>query len=145
MGRTASGVNGLNTDGGEVVGLALSHEGPTLLSISANGYGKRTALDEFRLTSRGTKGVTAMKITDKTGPLMSVYGVNGDEDAMIVTSDGIMIRISLKDVSLYKRATQGVRMINVNDDAQVTRLTLVRPEEEAEADGGEVEESTDAE
>lgn len=144
MGRTASGVSGLNTEGGEVVGLALSHEGPTLLSLSANGYGKRTELDEFRLTNRGGKGVTAMKITDKTGPLMSVYGVNGDEDAMIVTSDGIMIRISLKDVSLYKRATQGVRMINVNEGADVTRLTLVRPEEEAEATDGEVEETTEA-
>lgn len=144
MGRTASGVSGLNTEGGEVVGLALSHEGPTLLSLSANGYGKRTELDEFRLTNRGGKGVTAMKITDKTGPLMSVYGVNGDEDAMIVTSDGIMIRISLKDVSLYKRATQGVRLINVNEGADVTRLTLVRPEEEAEATDGEVEETTEA-
>ena len=130
MGRTAAGVSGFNTDGSEVVGLALSHEGSTLLSVSENGYGKRTHVDEFSRRGRGGKGMYAIHMTEKTGPLVSVMAVNGDEDAMIVASDGIMIRISLKDVGIYSRQTQGLKLINLNDGAHVTRLSLVHPEDE---------------
>lgn len=149
MGRTASGVAGFNTDGGEVVGLALSHEGPTLLSVSENGFGKRTPIEDFRLTSRGKKGVTAIHVTEKTGALVSVMAVNGEEDAMIVASDGIMIRISLKKVGVYGRNTQGLKLINLNDGASVTRLSLVHPEDEEieeieiEAEDGRMLESAD--
>lgn len=130
MGRTAAGVSGFNTDGGEVVGLALTHEGDTLLSVSENGFGKRTSVEEFTRRSRGGKGIYAIHMTEKTGPLVSVMAVHGDEDAMIVASDGIMIRISLKDVGLYSRQTQGLKLINLNDGATVTRLSLVHPEDE---------------
>ena len=130
MGRTAAGVSGFNTDGGEVVGLALTHEGDTLLSVSENGFGKRTSLEEFTRRSRGGKGMYAIHMTEKTGPLVSVMAVHGDEDAMIVASDGIMIRISLKDVGLYSRQTQGLKLINLNNGATVTRLSLVHPEDE---------------
>lgn len=130
MGRTAAGVSGFNTDGGEVVGLALTHEGDTLLSVSENGFGKRTSVEEFTRRSRGGKGMYAIHMTEKTGPLVSVMAVHGDEDAMIVASDGIMIRISLKDVGLYSRQTQGLKLINLNDGATVTRLSLVHPEDE---------------
>lgn len=130
MGRTAAGVSGFNTDGGEVVGLALTHEGDTLLSVSENGFGKRTSVEEFTRRSRGGKGMYAIHMTEKTGPLVSVMAVHGDEDAMIVANDGIMIRISLKDVGLYSRQTQGLKLINLNDGATVTRLSLVHPEDE---------------
>lgn len=130
MGRTAAGVSGFNTDGGEVVGLALTHEGDTLLSVSENGFGKRTSVEEFTRRSRGGKGMYAIHMTEKTGSLVSVIAVHGDEDAMIVASDGIMIRISLKDVGLYSRQTQGLKLINLNDGATVTRLSLVHPEDE---------------
>ncbi|WP_305178451.1 DNA gyrase subunit A [Faecalibaculum rodentium] len=134
MGRTAAGVSGFNTDGGEVVGLALTHEGDTLLSVSENGFGKRTSVEEFTRRSRGGKGMYAIHMTEKTGPLVSVMAVHGDEDAMIVASDGIMIRISLKDVGLYSRQTQGLKLINLNDGATVTRLSLVHPEDEETAE-----------
>lgn len=130
MGRSAAGVTGFNCDGGEVVGVALSNEGKTILSISENGYGKRSYLEDYRLTSRGKKGVRTINITEKTGKLVSVKAVNGDEDVMIVSSSGIMIRTSLQNVGIYGRNTQGVRLINLTDDAKVTKVTLVDHEEE---------------
>lgn len=130
MGRNAAGVSGFNCDGSIVVGAALSNEGSTILSISENGYGKRSYLDDYRLTSRGKKGVRTINITEKTGELVSVKAVNGDEDVMIVSSSGIMIRTSLENVGIYGRNTQGVRLINLTDDAKVTKVTLVEHEEE---------------
>lgn len=130
MGRSAAGVTGFNCDGNEVVGVALSNEGKTILSISENGYGKRSYLEDYRLTSRGKKGVRTINITEKTGKLVSVKAVNGDEDVMIVSSSGIMIRTCLQNVGIYGRNTQGVRLINLTDDAKVTKVTLVDHEEE---------------
>ena len=138
MGRTASGVCGFNCDGSQVVGVALSHEGDTLLSVSENGYGKRSLFSDYRLTSRGKKGVRTINITEKTGNLVSVKCVTGDEDAMIVASNGVMIRIHLKDVGIYGRNTQGIRLINLSDDSKVTRITLVDHEEEEESELDEV-------
>lgn len=132
MGRNAAGVTGFNCDGSEVVGVALSNEGNTILSISENGYGKRSYLEDYRLTSRGKKGVRTINITEKTGKLVSVKAVNGDEDVMIVSSSGIMIRTCLQNVGIYGRNTQGVRLINLTDDAKVTKVTLVDHEEESE-------------
>ena len=130
MGRSASGVSGFNCDGSQVVGVALSHEGDTLLSVSENGYGKRSLFSDYRLTSRGKKGVRTINITEKTGNLVSVKCVTGDEDAMIVSSDGIMIRIHLQNVGVYGRNTQGIRLINLTDEAKVTRITLVDHEDD---------------
>ena len=121
MGRTASGVRGFNTDGGTVVGVAVSHEGKYLLSVSENGYGKRSEIDEYRKTNRGNKGVKTINVTTKTGSLVTVRAVNGDEDAMIVTDKGIIIRIALDHVGVYGRNTQGVKLINVADDETVTK------------------------
>ena len=132
MGRSASGVRGMNTDGGSIVGAAMDYEGDTLLSISENGYGKRSKVEDYRLTSRGSKGVATMNVTEKTGALKLVKAVRGDEDAMIVSSSGIMIRISVADIGIYSRNTQGVRLINLTDDAKVMRLTLVDHEEPEE-------------
>ena len=135
MGRSASGVLGFNCDGSEVVGAALSSEGDTVLVVSENGYGKRSKFEDYRLTSRGKKGVSTINITEKTGKLMCMRAVTGKEDAMIVASDGIMIRVALENVGIYGRNTQGVRLINLNGDAKVTRMTLVDHEEpEAESE-----------
>ena len=108
MGRTASGVKGFNVDGSVVVGVATSRDGTHLLAVSENGYGKRTAIEEYRLTTRGAKGVKTINITQKTGDLVSVRAVNGDEDVMIITNTGIIIRIAVENIGIYSRNTQGV-------------------------------------
>ncbi|MGM9947618.1 DNA gyrase subunit A [Floccifex sp.] len=130
MGRNAAGVAGFNCDGSQVVGVALSSEGDTLLSISENGYGKRSKIEDYRLTSRGKKGVRTINITEKTGNLVCVKSVHGDEDAMIVSSTGIMIRIDLSKIGIYGRNTQGVRLINLTEDAKVTKVTLIYHQDE---------------
>lgn len=132
MGRTASGVKGFNVDGSEVVGLATSRDGTHLLAVSQNGYGKRTPIEEYRLTTRGAKGVKTINITEKTGDLVSVRAVNGDEDAMIVTNSGIIIRISVGDIGIYSRNTQGVKLINVSDEESVSKVAIVEHSEENE-------------
>lgn len=134
MGRTASGVRGFNTDGGTVVGVAVSHEGKYLLSVSENGYGKRSEIDEYRKTNRGNKGVKTINVTTKTGSLVTVRAVNGDEDAMIVTDKGIIIRIALDHVGVYGRNTQGVKLINVADDETVTKVAVVAKNEEEQSE-----------
>ncbi len=129
MGRSAAGVSGFNCDGSHVVGVALSSEGDTVLSISENGYGKRSKFEDYRLTSRGKKGVRTINITEKTGNLVSVQTVVGDEDAMIVSSTGIMIRIDLSKIGIYGRNTQGVRLINLTENSKVTKVTLIYHQE----------------
>lgn len=132
MGRNAAGVLGFNCDGSYVVGVCLSNEGNTVLSVSENGYGKRSDFEEYRLTSRGKKGVRTINITEKTGNLVSVKAVNGDEDAMIVSSSGIMIRISLASVGVYGRNTQGIKLIQLTEGSKVTKVTLVDHDEDEE-------------
>ena len=132
MGRNAAGVLGFNCDGSYVVGVCLSNEGNTVLSVSENGYGKRSDFEEYRLTSRGKKGVRTINITEKTGNLVSVKAVNGDEDAMIVSSSGILIRISLASVGVYGRNTQGIKLIHLTEGSKVTKVTLVDHDEDEE-------------
>ncbi|MGL5978540.1 MAG: DNA gyrase subunit A [Erysipelotrichaceae bacterium] len=131
MGRSASGVRGISiSEEDSVVGLSTSSEGEYILSVSEYGYGKRTPFQDYRLTSRGGKGVKTMNITEKTGSLISVRAVSGHEDAIIISDDGIIIRISLENVGTYSRATQGVRLINLNENSQVAKIALVDPQEE---------------
>ena len=124
-----------------VVGAATSNEGTYLLSVSENGYGKKSEIDEYRKTNRGSKGVKTMNITTKTGSLVNVRAVNGDEDAMIVTDDGIIIRISLENVGVYGRNTQGVKLINVNENETVSKIAIVEKSEDDEETGEESEAS----
>ena len=142
MGRTASGVKGFNVDGSIVVGAATSKEGTHLLAVSENGYGKRTAIEEYRLTTRGAKGVKTINVTNKTGELVSVRAVNGDEDAMIVTNSGIIIRISVDDIGIYSRNTQGVKLINVADEESVAKVAIVEKEEATAGEALENNEET---
>ena len=127
------GVKAMNIDGGEVIGMATSEEGENVLTVSEKGYGKLTKLSEFRLTHRGSKGVKAMNVTDKTGSLVCMRIVNGDEDLMIMSNDGIIIRISMDPLRSMSRNTQGVRLIRVEDDRKVSAVAVVEPEPEDES------------
>ena len=146
MGRSASGVQGFNVDGGEVVGVATDKEGTHVLAITENGYGKRTELEEYRITNRGAKGVKTVNITEKNGDLVALRAVDGDEDALLISSDGTVIRIAVKDVGIYGRSTIGVKLISVSDNAKVASVAIMQPEdeddqEEAVAESNEVSET----
>lgn len=133
MGRTSSGVRGFDVDGGAVVGAATSQEGSYLLAVSENGYGKRSIIEDYRLTKRGVKGVKTINITEKTGGLVAVRAVNGDEDAMIMTNDGIIIRISVQNIGVYSRNTQGVKLIHVGEETGVAKVAIVEQSQVEEA------------
>nr|MBC9702464.1 DNA gyrase subunit A [Leuconostoc sp.] len=126
MGRTAAGVRGINLrDNDYVVGSDILEPDSEVLVISEKGYGKRTAVSEYPVKGRGGKGIKTANITEKNGPLAGVTVVNGDEDIMLITSAGVMIRFDVDDVSQTGRATLGVRLIKVDDGAQVASITAV--------------------
>ncbi|MBR2990271.1 MAG: DNA gyrase subunit A [Solobacterium sp.] len=129
LGRSAKGVRGINVDGGKVIGMATSEEGDLILTMTENGYGKLSKIDDFRLTNRGAKGVKAVKVTDKTGALVCMKTVRGDEDCMAMTDTGIIIRFPLSQISVYNRDAMGVRAIKT-DNARVSTITLVEHAEE---------------
>ena len=132
MGRSATGVKGIElVDGSVAVGLSTSLEGDKILVISQKGYGKLSPLDDYRLTSRGSKGVITLNMTDKTGTIVSTKAVNGNEDVMVITKAGILIRTCLGEVKVAGRNTQGVKIINVKDKEEVVAFTIV-PHEEIE-------------
>ena len=128
MGRTASGVKGIEFDKtvDKVVGMEnVENPDSKLLIVTENGYGKKTFVDEFRLTHRGSKGVKALNITEKNGKMVTLQCVEDDNDAMIITDSGTIIRICLEQVSTLKRATQGVRLINLKENQKVASVTKV--------------------
>lgn len=126
MGRTAAGVRGINLrDNDYVVGSDILEPDSEVLVISEKGYGKRTAASEYPVKGRGGKGIKTANITEKNGPLAGITVVNGDEDIMLITSAGVMIRFDVDDVSQTGRATLGVRLIKVDDGAQVASITAV--------------------
>ena len=134
MGRNTSGVKGIELDGAHVIGCEIVEDASNeeILVITENGYGKKTQAEEYRLTHRGSKGVKALNVTEKNGNLVSMRSVKGDDDLMIITDSGIMIRISLSQISTLKRATQGVRLINLKENQKVATVALVKREEESE-------------
>ena len=153
LGRTARGVKGFNVDGGYVIGLATNLEGEYILTITENGFGKKSALADYRMTRRGARGVKTVNVTEKSGKLVCMRAVRGDEDCMIMTAGGIVIRISLNQVSVYSRSAQGVKVINVKDDI-VSSVAILEPEEDSEVvdishnevlDEGAFEETSDDE
>ena len=101
MGRTAFGVRGFNVGEGEVIGIATDIAGQYILSITENGYGKKTPLDTYRLTKRGGKGVKSIQLTERNGQLIALRAVEGNEDLMIISDSGIIIRINLNEVGTY--------------------------------------------
>ncbi len=142
MGRTATGVRGITLadDDDAVVGMVCvdpKDDDTTVLVLSGNGYGKRTALSEYPVHKRGGKGVKTLQLTEKTGPLVGMLGVTPDHDMMVITESGIAIRTSVDSISEQGRATQGVRVIRLDDDGQIASIARIEPEEEdpdAEAD-----------
>ncbi len=138
MGRTASGVRGIRLDAGdEVIGMLAAEEGMNILTITENGYGKQTPVSEYRLCNRGGKGVTNIKITDKNGPVKTVMLVGGKEEIMLVSKQGIGIRIKCSDISVIGRATRGVRIIRLNEgDSLAAAAKIVIEEGEDETTAG---------
>lgn len=134
LSRAAKGVKGFNVDGSEVIGLATNEEGKYILTITKNGFGKKSDLSDYRITSRGAKGVRTANLTDKTGELVAMRSINGDEDCMIMTDAGIIIRISLKQVSVVGRNTIGVKFINIKNGEGVSNVAILDPEDDSEED-----------
>ena len=136
-GRSAMGVIGMNlTDGDEIVGMQLDHQGDSLLIVSEKGMGKRTDLDEFHVQKRGGKGVKCYKITEKTGYVVGVKAVTDEHEIMMITTEGIIIQIPMKDVNTYGRITSGVKLINLDKDVILAKIAKVR---EKISEDGEVE------
>ena len=133
MGRSAAGVRGIDVGDGIVVGCEIAIEKEEVLVITENGYGKRTDINQYRQTHRGSKGVKALNVTEKNGNIVCFKLVTGEEDLMIVTNNGIIIRMPLEQVSTTGRVAQGVRLINLKDNQKVaTVATIVKQEETLE-------------
>ncbi len=133
MGRTASGVRGVRLrEGDVVVGASRIKEGQEVLIITENGYGKRTAATEYPTKGRGGKGIKTANITEKNGPLAGLITVDGDEDIMVITNKGVIIRTSVTNVSQTGRSTQGVKVMRLDADAKIVTFALVEPESEEE-------------
>ena len=144
MGRTAAGVRGINLrDHDYVVGSDILKPDSEVLVISEKGYGKRTAASEYPVKGRGGKGIKTANITEKNGPLAGVTVVNGDEDIMLITSAGVMIRFDVDDVSQTGRATLGVRLIKVDDGAQVASITAVPKASEEDEESSDEKDSVE--
>jgi DNA gyrase subunit A len=147
MGRTASGVRGITLadEQDEVIGMVSVNDMTSeILVVAENGYGKRSSLDEYRITNRGGKGVKTLNITEKTGKLVSINNVTDADDLMIINKSGLTIRMDVADLRVMGRATQGVRLINIKGNDSIAAVTKVMKEEEA-PEGSEDEASVDAE
>ena len=138
MGRSSSGVKGIDLDGAIVVGADAVESGQMVLIITENGYGKKSLIDEYRLTHRGSKGVKAYNLTDKNGIMVSLKCFNNQDslDLIIMTDSGTIIKLPLEQVSTLKRATQGVRLMNLKDEQKVSTVALV--EKEVNDDSNEI-------
>lgn len=135
MGRTAAGVKGINVDGSEVIGMTTNREGKLILVVTEKGYGKMSDIESYRESNRGGKGVKTLNTTDKNGKIVALRAVNGDEDLMIITDDGIVIRLPMEQVKMSGRNTQGVKLIRVLDAQKVATVEVVeKGEEETEAE-----------
>jgi DNA gyrase subunit A len=144
MGRTATGVRGisLDSDNDEVVGMiSIDNPETTVLVVSEKGYGKRTDIDDYRVTNRGGKGVKTLNITEKTGNLVAIKGVTDNEDLMIINKSGVIIRIAVSELRVMGRATQGVRLITLKGNDEIASVAKVEHDEDEEitdlTEGGE--------
>ena len=150
MGRNASGVRGitLQSENDEVVGMiAVNSEESNVLVVSENGYGKRSSLEDYRVTNRGGKGVKTINVTDKTGGLVAIKEVTDEDDLMIINKSGITIRLAVADLRVMGRATQGVKLINIKDNDSIAAVAKVAHEDEEleELDGEQTDNGTEIE
>lgn len=144
MGRTAAGVKGISLrDGDEVVSMEILQEDSNILHVTNKGYGKQTPESEYRRTNRGGKGVFTCNLTEKTGLVVAVKAVSGDEDLMMITVAGVLIRIPVKDISETGRNTMGVRLIRLQENEEVATVARVDADEEEEESVENLEETTD--
>ncbi len=133
MGRTASGVKGIDLGNAKCVGCEIAEENDQILVVTENGYGKKTDLTEYRMTHRGSKGVKALNITEKNGNIVSFKLVKGNEDLMMITNSGMIIRLPVEQISQTGRVAQGVRLIHLKDEQKVSSIaTLEKSENEGE-------------
>ena len=141
-GRVSMGVRGINlSDGDEIIGMQLNTQGDYLLIVSEKGMGKRTSIGEFTPQNRGGKGVKCYKITEKTGNVVGVKAVNEDNEVMMITTEGIIIRISCSDISILGRITSGVKLMNLDENVSIASIAKVR--EKKENSEGNTEEETE--
>ena len=134
MGRNASGVRGITlaNDDDEVIGMVSVHNfEDNILVVSKNGYGKRSNIDDYRVTNRGGKGVKTISITDKTGGLVAIKNVTDSDDLMIINKSGIAIRLGVEDLRVMGRATQGVKLINLKGNDSIAAVAKVMKDDEA--------------
>ena len=133
MGRNASGVRGITLDNenDEVIGMITVEDGTAdILVVSENGYGKRSSIDDYRITNRGGKGVKTINVTEKTGALVAIKNVTDEDDLMIINKSGVAIRLAVANLRVMGRATQGVRLIKVREDDSIAAVAKVMPEDE---------------
>ena len=128
MGRGASGVRGINLDDGILVGMEVANSDIDVLVVTEKGYGKKTPIGEYRITNRGGKGVKTLNITDKNGTITSFKAVDKDKDLIIITNEGIIIRIDINSISMMSRVTQGVKLINLRENQVVSSISVVDKE-----------------
>jgi len=148
MGRTATGVRGITLDGenDEVVGMiSIDNPETTVLVVSEKGYGKRTDIDDYRITNRGGKGIKTLNVTEKTGNLVAIKDVTDKDDLMIINKSGIIIRIAVGELRTMGRATQGVRLITLKENDEIASVAKIEHEEEEEENGAENNENAEPE
>ena len=130
MGRNAAGVRGITLDGSVLVGMEVSFDNEDVLVVTENGYGKKTSISEYRVTNRGGKGVKTLNITDKNGIITAFKIVDNTKDLIIITNEGIIIRLAVDKISEMSRVTQGVKLINLRENQKVSSISIVDTEEE---------------
>lgn len=139
-GRTTRGVKGISLRNGDyIVGFSIVKEGSQLLAVTENGYGKKTDLDEYRRQTRGGKGMFTYKITEKTGKLAGIRAVTDEDDIILITSDGVIIRMHTEDISTYSRQTQGVKLMRLGADVSVAGIARAPRDDDEEDTSGEIE------
>ena len=145
MGRTAHGVRGIRlSEGDYVVGACVAPEGVQLLVVTENGYGKKTDYSEYRVQSRGGKGIFTYRLTDRTGKLAGIQSVNDDNDIMLITTEGVLIRMHADEISTFGRQTQGVRLMRLKDDVKLygfAKTERAEDEDVSEENTAEVDEN----
>ncbi len=144
MGRTAAGVRGINLSDEICVGMEVTEPAMEVLVVTQKGYGKRTSLDEYRETKRGSKGVKSLSITEKNGSIVGFKSVQSDKDLVIITNNGVVIRLSIDSISMMGRVTQGVRLINLKDENIVSSISVINKNEEEELEESKVINSENA-
>ena len=137
MGRTASGVRGIDIGDGVAVGCEIAEKGQKILVVTEKGYGKKTDVEEYRMTHRGSKGVKGLNVTEKNGNIVSFKTVHDDEDLMIITDSGVIIRLPIEQVSSTGRIAQGVKLINLKDDQKVSTVAMIEKEKDENEESNE--------